>query len=353
MEMHFKDKQIEGVLSVLPEKLTSFEEEVTNPDDPKTRRLKKIIGYGSRRRVKPTTTMSDFFLYGFKKLIEDKLIRTEDIGAIVVVTLCQDYVLPTISSILHGELGLSKEVFCIDIPQACCGYIMGLMESFMLLDHLGDKKVVVCSGEILNRQPYESIRVDHPSFGGDVANITVVSNGDQGCNDEIITRMENDGKNRNALLIEYGGFRRPMTPEMAADVHSSLPCSGVNMDGSGVFNFVQKEIPPMIKDIVSKAGQTMEDYDYFFFHQPNKFMLQKLANALEVPYEKMPMEVTETLGNSDSGTIPVAMTTYASEELKNKMNRCCLSGFGGGLTYGAILMNIGNLKFCENVVSTL
>ena len=82
-----------------------------------------------------------------------------------------------------------------------------------------------------------------------------------------------------------------------------------------VFNFVQREVPPAVQDVVKRAGHTMEEIDYFLFHQPNKFMLQKLAEQLGVPYSKVPMELTAELGNSDSGTIPAVITTYKSEEL--------------------------------------
>ena len=353
MNFTFHNKRIEGIVSVLPEHIYHFEDEVLNPDDPKSRRLKKIIGFGSRRCVKHSTTMSDMFLYGIHKLVAEGNLNTDDIGAVVVVTLCQDYLLPLISNIIHGELSLSHDVMCVDMPQACAGYISGLIEAFMLLDHMQNKKVLLCTGEILNRKPEELIRTDNPSFGGDVANISIVSNDDDNINPTIIARMESDGSCRNALLIEYGGFRSPMTPELAADPYNSIPCSGVNMDGSGVFNFVQKEVPPMINDMAKLSHHTIDEFDYFFFHQPNKFMLQKLANALGIPYEKMPMDVTETLGNSDSGTVPVAMTTYAADDLIGKQNLCCLSGFGGGLTWGAVVMNIGNLRFCENIVSNL
>jgi 3-oxoacyl-[acyl-carrier-protein] synthase-3 len=353
MDFSFHNKQIEGVLSVLPEKLYTFEDEVTNPDDPKSKRLKKIIGFGTRRCVKHTTTMSDMLLYGLHKLIDEGCIRADEIGAIVVVTLCQDYMLPLISNIIHGELGLGHEVMCVDMPQACAGYISGLIESFMLLDHMEGKKVLLCTGEILNRKPETDYRTDNPSFGGDVANITIVSNNTTGLNPNIYARMESDGGRRNALLIEYGGFRKPMTPELAANPYISTPCSHVNMDGSGVFNFVQREVPPMIRDMADRNGKTIDDFDYYFFHQPNKFMLQKLATALGIPYEKMPMDITETLGNSDSGTIPVAMTTNASEDLVLNRRLCCLSGFGGGLTWGAVTMNIGPLDFCANVISDL
>lgn len=353
MNLYFENKRITGVRSIFPQNLSTFEDEVVDPDSSRARRLKKVIGFGSRYRAKENTTVSDLVVYGTQTLISDGYLDKDQIGAIVVVTLCPDYLLPQISSIIHGELGLSKDVFCIDIPQACTGYIMGLTEAFMLLDHMKDKKVLLCTGEVLNRKTSKEPKVEHPSFGGDVATISIVENSDSSQNERILADINYDGSRREALVIRHGGFRSPMTPEIISERWSNIPCTGVDMDGSGVFNFVQKEVPPMVKELAEKYGSPLDDFDYFLFHQPNRFMLQKLATALNVPFEKMPMDITENYGNSSGSTIPVVMTERAKEDLKNKDNFCCLAGFGAGLSWGAVIMHIGNMKFCDSVISEL
>lgn len=352
MILDFKGKKISGVLSILPENEYLFEDEAADPGDIKNRRLKRIIGFGARRRVKGTTTLSDMLLYGVNHLLEENRIKKEEIGAIVVSTLSPDYLLPQISNILQGEMRLGKDVYCVDIMQACAGYVVGLIQAFMLLEHLGDKKVLVCTGEIFNRKSDDNEpKFEHPSFGGDIANISIVENSGDG--KQIFASIYNDGAQREALIIHDGGFKNPMTPEKIAAQTNNIPCMGVSMDGTGVFNFVQKEVPPAVFELLEKAGMTKDDIDYFLFHQPNKFMLQKLAEKMEIPYARLPMDITEKLGNSDSGTIPAVMTTDAAEDLLSKNNHCCLSGFGGGLTWASIVMDVGNLDFCENIISNL
>lgn len=352
MILDFEGKKISGVLSILPENEYLFEDEAADPKDVKNRRLKRIIGFGARRRAKGSTTLSDMLLCGLSYLTEHEKIKKEEIGAIVVSTLSPDYFLPSISNIIQGEMGLDHDVYCIDIMQACAGYVVGLIQAFMLLEHLGDKKVLVCTGEIFNRKSDENEpKFEHPSFGGDIANITIVENAED--KKKIYASIYNDGSQREALIIHEGGFRNPMTPEHIARQTNNIPCLGVSMDGTGVFNFVQKEVPPAVSELLEKAGMTKEDIDYFLFHQPNKFMLQKLAEKMGIPYAKLPMDITEKLGNSDSGTIPAVMTTDVAEDLLSKNNCCCLSGFGGGLTWASLIMEVGCLDFCENIVSDL
>ncbi len=352
MELGFTGKRIAGVLSVLPQNVYTFEEETANPNDVKAKRLKSIIGYGNRRRVKGTTTLSDMLIFGIRLLIDNGYLNKDEIGAGVVSTLSQDYVLPTISSIIHGEIGLSTDVMCIDIPQACAGFVVGAIESFMLLDHMTEKKVLLCTGEIFNRKSRnDEPKLEEASFGGDIANISIIENDDSGR--PIVTRVYSDGSGRDCLQIKSGGFRNPMTEELIRKQTSNLPCSGVEMDGSSVFNFMQRVVPDEVDRLLEKAEIKKEEIDFYIFHQPNKFMLQKLSERIGVPYEKVPMSITETQGNSDSGTIPAVMTECLSEKLLKNRMKCCFSGFGAGLTCASMVMEMDPMRFCESVVSEL
>ena len=121
------------------------------------------------------------------------------------------------------------------------------------------------------------------------------------------------------------------------------------MDGSGVFNFVMADVPPMLEELCAHAGTSYADYDWFLFHQPNKFMLEKLADKIGVPYEKMPSNVVEKYGNSSGTTVPAVIALNLAEKLKTEKYKVCLSGFGVGLTWGAVSMNLGPVDFCETI----
>ena len=105
MKTTFTGKRITGVLTILPEQEYIYEDEIAKEPEENRRlkRLKRIMGYGKRRRAKETTTVSDMILYGAKKLIQEGKIKKEEIGAIVVVTLSPDYFCPTVSAIVQGE----------------------------------------------------------------------------------------------------------------------------------------------------------------------------------------------------------------------------------------------------------
>ena len=117
------------------------------------------------------------------------------------------------------------------------------------------------------------------------------------------------------------------------------------MQGDDVFNFMQPEVPSMIKHLMERAGVTPEDIDWFMFHQPNKFMLNKLADAIGVPHEKMPSNIVENFGNASGVTVPTCISYNLGDQLTKGSYRMCMAGFGVGLTWSSILMNVGHLNF--------
>ena len=117
------------------------------------------------------------------------------------------------------------------------------------------------------------------------------------------------------------------------------------MQGDEVFNFVQREVPPMIEHLYEQSGVDRNDVDWYMFHQPNKFMLNKLADKLGVPREKMPANIVENFGNASGVTVPTCISFNLGEQLVNSEMQLCMAGFGVGLTWSSIMMKVGNLMF--------
>lgn len=141
----------------------------------------------------------------------------------------------------------------------------------------------------------------------------------------------------------------PSTPETAImeqdEAGNSRSKDNLVMQGDEVFNFVQREVPPMIEHLFEQSGVDRNDVDWYMFHQPNKFMLHKLADKLRIPREKMPANIVENFGNASGVTVPTCISYNLREELCSSTMQLCLAGFGVGLTWSSIMMRMGNLKF--------
>jgi 3-oxoacyl-[acyl-carrier-protein] synthase-3 len=117
------------------------------------------------------------------------------------------------------------------------------------------------------------------------------------------------------------------------------------MKGDEVFNFVQTKVPPMIEELLVMSGKKTDEIDYYLFHQPNKFMLNKLADKIGVPREKMPSNIVENFGNASGASIPTNISYNLGADALTHTYKVCFAGFGVGLTWAAIEQEFGNLKF--------
>lgn len=354
MKTVFKDKRIAGILTVLPENEALFVDEVGNYSFPEkqTLRLKKIMGYEKHRIAKPETASSDLALFGMEHLFATGRLKREEIGALIVVTLTPDHFLPHVSNILHGKCGLSREVVCMDILQGCCGFMLGLLQGFALLNYMPDKKVVLVNADVLSHKVSKRDRNSYPLIG-DAATITILE-AQKGAPD-IYFNILTDGKGRDGLGIPAGGSRMPCSPETAVmkdDGEGNFrSLDNMYMDGAAVLQFVMGEVPPMIEDTLAFAGKTKEEIEYFLFHQPNRFMMRKLAEKLEIPYDKVPMNIVENYGNASGASIPMDITENFPERMCGERMSVCIGAFGAGWCWGAAVTELGNMDFCETVTS--
>lgn len=352
MNFSFSDKKISGILTILPENEVSFEDEMSNYNfsEAKSLRLKAAMGFNKKRIVIPGVTGSDLCIHGLKYLLDNNLLKKEDIDALVLVTQSPDYIMPPTSNVIQGELGLKHDMICLDINQGCAGYIVGLIQGFMLLDQPAIKKVVLMNADVLSPKVSKRDRNSNPLIG-DAASITILERSNT--ENSIACSIKMNGIGAFALQIPAGGAKLPNNTDTAVleeDANGNFRSKDhLVMKGDEVFNFVQTEVPPLIDEVLRLANKTKEEIDYFMFHQPNRFMLQKLADKIGVSRDKMPSNIVENFGNSSGVTIPLAISFNIGKEIEKKLYKLCLSGFGVGLTWAAMVIDVGPLKFCKQI----
>lgn len=352
MNLTFHNRTISGLLTVVPANERSFLEDMRNFNFPAARslKLKAVMGYDRHRLVTGATCCSDLAVHGLQSLFDRGLLRPDEFDALIFVSQTPDYLLPPTSNVIQGRLGLKQDLFCLDINQGCAGFLIGLIQGFMMLDQESIRKVVLINAEVLSRKISGQDR-NNFSWVGDAASIAILERSADPA--PIHANLQMDGTRHEALIIPAGGLRRPCSPEtalLADDGDNNLRAPDhFFMDGTAVFNFVQTDVPPLIEQLLQTAEMSREAIDYFLFHQPNRFMLQKLADKLNVPHDKVPMNVVERFGNSSSVTIPMAVTHNLREQVTSGSIQACLAGFGTGLTCSAMLLRLGGLRFCEMI----
>jgi 3-oxoacyl-[acyl-carrier-protein] synthase-3 len=351
MRFVHRDKALTGLLLVLPKHEQSFLDDMAKFDFPQSRSIKlmKVMGYDKHRLVEDGVCSSDLAIYGFQHLFSSGQLNRSEIDALIVVTQSPDYLMPPTSNVIQGELGLKQDMLCLDIPQGCAGFVVGLIQAFSLLEQMSIKKVALVNVDVLSRKVSPQDRNSFPLIG-DGASISIIERRES---PEIWSNLRMDGSRREALMIPAGGMRLPSSAatsqiEDAGD-NNYRAKDHLRMEGSAVFNFVQTEVPPLIEDLLEHSGRTHNEIFAYAFHQPNRFMLEKLADKIGIDRSKMPMNVVERFGNSSGVTVPTVLASNYSSVLRNSENLFCLAGFGVGLTWASMLMQLGKLEFCETI----
>lgn len=348
MDFVFKNKRISGILTILPRKAVKFEDEMANYNfsPAKCMKLKMAMGYNEHRIAEPGQCSSDFCMHGLQYLFDNGLLKKNEIDALLFISQSADYYLPPTSNIIHGHFGLKQDCLCLDINQGCAGFEIGLIQAFMLLEQPSINKVVLMNADVLSPKVSDRDRNSKPLIG-DAAAITIVEK--SGVDTTIYANIKMDGTGAFALNIPAGGFRMPSTAETSVmeedEAGNSRSKDNLVMRGDEVFNFVQREVPPMITHLLETAKVGKDSVDWYMFHQPNKFMLHKLADKIGVPHEKMPANIVENFGNASGVTVPTCISFNLGDRLCRSSLLFCLAGFGVGLTWSSILMEIGNLNF--------
>ena len=83
----------------------------------------------------------------------------------------------------------------------------------------------------------------------------------------------------------------------------------------------------------------MDDIDFVFFHQANRYILEYLREKIGIPKEKFYMDLSRT-GNTVSSSLPIALRDAMSTGLIEKGQKILLAGFGVGYSWGGTILQL-------------
>ena len=84
----------------------------------------------------------------------------------------------------------------------------------------------------------------------------------------------------------------------------------------------------------ASAGWEKGDVHAFFLHQANARILARVARTLQIPEEKIPVNI-DRCGNTSAASIPILLDEWNCSGRLSRGDKLILAGFGAGLTWGA------------------
>jgi len=225
----------------------------------------------------------------------------------------------------------------------CSGYILGLstLAGYMQTGEI--KKALLLVGDTSSKTSSPTDKSTYPLFG-DAGTATALEfcEGDDG----FKFHLASDGSGYKAIIINDGGYRNPYSSESLKPVYIEEGITRNNLqlilDGMDVFSFGISKAPESVNMLINKFEIDKDSISYFFFHQANLMMNERVRKKLQLPEEKVPYSLKD-FGNTSSASIPLTMVTQAAEALKTGENMIISCGFGVGLSWGSLLCKTKNL----------
>lgn len=297
-----------------------------------------------RRHIVTGESLTSMSVDAAQKALDASGLSPLNLDMIIVATLTPDEPLPNASSAVQKALG-AVNAFCFDLSAACSGFVYALGCGAMYIKGGAAKHVLVIGAEILSKIVNWEDRTTCILFGDGAGAAVLGPSEEPGF---LGMSMGTDGSRGHTLKMFERDIDNPFMTDaqraaanMEADADGNLrPKSRyVYMDGSEVFKFAVKKVPESIQQVLKEQQVTVEDVDHFVLHQANYRIIESVAKRLKASMDKFIITIDE-YGNTSAASVPLALDELMHSGKVKKGELIMISGFGGGLTWGSILMRI-------------
>lgn len=254
-----------------------------------------------------------------------------DIDQIIYATCSPDTVIPSTACWLQHKLGAVK-AWGMDINAACSGFIYGLSIADQFIRSGQVRTALVIGAEVLSTLINWEDRASCILFGDGAGAAIVERTQETSAHRILSTHLLSDGELWEMLHVPAGGSALPVTPEMI-----SQNLNKIHMNGREIFKVAVRTLSSFAMKALKKNQMTVDMLDWFLPHQANFRIIEAVANRLNLPMEKVLVNV-DRYGNTSAATVPTMLDEAVRDGRIQKGQTVLLDAFGAGLTYGAVLL---------------
>jgi len=245
--------------------------------------------------------------------LDDAGVDADEIGLLVLATTSPDQRFPATSAVVQAGIGLSCGAF--DVNAVCAGFLYGYVTAYGLMGVPGGPdKVLLCGADSMASLTDWNDRGTAILFG-DGAGAVVLERHDQG--QLLGWDLGADGNLNSILYCDHDDF--------------------IKMEGREVFKKAVRAVVKSVDNALTRAELDASEIDVFLPHQANIRIIEAVANRVGISMDKTHNVIDQT-GNTSSATIPLAMAKAQSDGVLQPGAKVCMTGFGGGMTWGTAIV---------------
>jgi len=322
---------ITATAKYLPDKvLTNFDlEKIVDTDDAW---IRSRTGIEERRIVNNGEASSDMASQIGLKLLEKSGKSPDDIDVIIIATCTPDLMVVATAALVQEKIG-AKNAWGFDLMGACTGFIYALETGAKLVESNRYKCAMVIGVDTMSSIIDYTDRNTCILFGDGGGGVLLeATRKNDGLLDAI---LQLDGSGSHYLNVPAGGSLKPASAETVSKKQHY-----VYQDGKTVFKFAVKKMADVSAEILGKNGFYGKDVKLFIPHQANKRIIDAARERCKLSEEQVFINIQQ-YGNTTAGTIPIALDEAVNEGRLEKGDLLLLAAFGGGFTWGSMLIRWG------------
>jgi len=257
-------------------------------------------------------------------------ITPNQISLIIACTFTGDYVFPAMACKVQELIGATK-AGAFDVMANCTGFQVGLSiaSDRMSCDSTLDYVLVI--GTALQSRYIDWSDSKSAIYFGDGAGAVVV--GRVPNNFGILgSDVFSNGKVYEAVRMRGGGSSFPIRPE---NVNEKLQYYELN--GLEIWKQVIQNQPLVIQRSLAKVNMSVDDVDFFIFHQANlrliEYLMAKMKKSMDMTYCNV-----MSIGNTAEASMVIALCDAIDAGQIKRGQIVVISGVGAGFTFGSTVM---------------
>jgi len=320
------------------------------PDELTPQKIVDLVGIRERPWVDDTVNTSDLAFYAAGRALADAGIGWQDVGILAIGSSTPEALFPStaclvLNKAIKAEIAAGRltekdarvmmRVPAFDLLAACTSglYAIDLVRKHLLFGETESRYGIALGAEVLSRLlDFSDTNAD---LWGDGSAAVVLERGD-GPGRIVCMETGTDTLSVDAAFSVGHDTRRH---------DNAFVQPNILIKGHDIQKFVLRIIPELILRTIEKANRTpertrdyrLEDVDLFICHQANARIFEFPAKKLGLPLEKFYVNV-DRRGNSSSTSVLLALREAVEEGRLRNGDLALLLSFGGGLTWGSMLV---------------
>lgn len=319
----FRRSVVLGTGSALPKRVVS-NDELAQQVDTSDEWIRERTGIHMRHIAGDGETTSVLGEIAARNALDAAGISADQIDLIILATATPDQTFPATATLIQAKLGINDCV-AFDVAAVCSGFLYALTVADSMIRAGTAQCALVIGSETFSRILDWEDRGTCVLFGDGAG--AVVLNGQESETGEqgiLATKLHADGRHNQLLYVDGG-------PSTTGTVGK------LRMKGQEVFRHAVVNLAAVLREVLEKAGLTVDDIDWVVPHQANARILEGTARKLGLPREKVVMTVDQH-ANTSAASVPLAFDKAVRDGRIKRGDVVVMEAMGGGFTWGGCIL---------------